>query len=101
MLFSILSMAVLCFFAECLCLRFVFSFLFVFQFGFASLLGLAVRRKGNVFLLNVFAFGLFSVCMCYLFRVILELFFRVFLTLVLCFLTFMLCMAVILQFFFG
>ena len=36
-------------------------------------------------MLNVFAFGLFSVCMCYLFRVILELFFRVFLTLVLLF----------------
>ena len=42
-----------------------------------------------------------SVCMCYLFRVILELFFCVFLTLVLCFLTFLLCMAVILQFSFG
>ena len=39
-------------------------FLFVLQFGFVLLFGLAVRRKGNVFLFNVFAFGLFSVCMC-------------------------------------
>ena len=42
-----------------------------------------------------------SLYVCYLLRVILELFFCVFLTLVLCFLTFLLCMAVILQFSFG
>ena len=72
-LFSILSMAVLCFFAESLpsvC----------FHFACCACLCL---------------------CLCYLFPLILELFLGVFLTFVLCFLTFMLCMTVILELFLG
>jgi len=81
-------MVVLCFFAECLCLWFVFSFLFgcfsdfralfsnfyvVLFFGcsvwlwevcfpvwFSPLLDLVVRRKGNVYVVH--AFGCVSVC---------------------------------------
>ena len=39
------------------------DFPFCFLVWFSSVVRLAVRRKGNVFLLNVFVFGLFSICM--------------------------------------
>jgi len=40
------------------------DFPFCFPVWFSSVVRLVVRRKCNVFLLNVFVFGLFSVCMC-------------------------------------
>ena len=40
------------------------DFPFCFLVWFSFVVRLAVRRKGNVFLLNIFVFGLFLVCMC-------------------------------------
>ena len=54
---------VLCFLTFMLCFSSVVRFgceKFVFQFGYAPLLSLAVRRKGNVYVMH--AFGCVSIC---------------------------------------